>query len=156
MTRLGDILRSLADKADGAEGRLDALEGSLAGLSALPQNKVLWKGALYMKSSHTARLSEKVSGQRHGIVLVWSQYDNGSPTYCELSFFFVPKWLVAQTVGSHGVNCGHVGYDANMAKYVYVHDDRVVGRDCNAEASNSTGGATFKNSRFVLVAVVGV
>lgn len=26
MTRLGDILRSLADKVDGAEGRLDALE----------------------------------------------------------------------------------------------------------------------------------
>lgn len=156
MTRLGDILRSLADGLSDVAARMDAAEGSLERLEGLPPNKVLWSGAAYMGSKQKASLSEKVSKQRHGIVLVWSLYENGSPTWSELSFFFIPKWLVGIKNSSYGVNCGFVGYDANMAKYVYVYDTYLEGRSSNTEESNSTGGATFKNARYVLVAVLGV
>lgn len=133
------------------ETRFEGIESDILDMRT---NKVLWSGALYMDASQTATLSEAVSAQPNGIVLVWSEYVNNEVWDSNFSFFFVPKWFVS-SYGGKGINCGYIGYDANMAKYAYIHDTKIVGFSGNNERT-STGGATYDNSRFVLRRVIGV
>lgn len=128
MTRLGDILRSLADKADGAEGRLDALE-------ALLKTKVLWSGEAYMHGDQTVNLSEAVSKQQHGIVLVWSPYSTGY----NWNYNFIPK-LHAEAKAGKGVFCPIVSSFSSVGgKYVYVSDTDIKGNAGNTGSANPVG-----------------
>lgn len=126
-----------------------------AGISARAYgvNKVLWSGGAYMNASQTATLSEAVSAQPHGIVLVWSWYSGGTSNSC-FRHFFVPKHQVSAH-SSCGVDCARIGYDGNMAKYVYLYDTKITGHSLNAE-TNTTGGCTYINGNFVLRYVIGV
>lgn len=121
---------------------------------AYGENKVLWSGAFYMQGSHAIALSEAVSAQPHGIVLVWSWYANGAYENSNFEHFFIPKHHVAAHA-TCGVNCARIAYDSNMAKYVYIHDTKITGHDLNTE-QNTTGGCTYNNRSFVLRYVIGV
>lgn len=111
-------------------------------------NKVLWTGGYYMTENHTIQLSETVSSQKNGIVLVWSAYINGSAHDSNFNFTFIPKHFVTLFSGK-GVTTLMSGTEkGNLAsKYVYIHDDRITGNSTN----NKSGAENF-----VLRYVIGV
>ena len=56
--------------------------------------KILWIGQYYMTAGQTATLSEKVSEQPNGIVLVFSRYVDGVAENYDFNSFFVLKILI--------------------------------------------------------------
>ena len=145
-------------------GNIDAVNIKAENVTALEQTvsefgvqKVLWNNdPLYMRSDHTATLSEPVSEQNTGIVLVWSAYESGAKDY---NFFyqFIPKSHVEQHNGK-GINTGIIAtetFGTIGSKYVYVYDDRIVGNDYNDD-SGTKNGITFNNAYWVLRYVLGV
>jgi uncharacterized repeat protein (TIGR02543 family) len=118
--------------------------------------KLLWSGSWYMNETQTAELSEAVSAQRTGIVLVFSLYDAEASTYKnqEMFEFFIPKYSIAKHNGN-GRNFNLCGMFGNSVKYLYLHDDKVVGHDKN-DASMTVGGIEYDNKRYVLRYVIGV
>lgn len=136
------------------DGLSDYIRSISSGGSAV---KVLWSGdPVYMNASQTANLSENVSDQNTGIILVWSAYESGVKDY---NFFyqFIPKSHVESHNGK-GVNTGIIAtetFGTIGSKYVYVHDDRITGNDYNDD-SGTRNGITFKNNYWVLRQVLGV
>lgn len=119
-------------------------------------NKVLWNGAFYMNSDHTVNLSEPVSKQPHGIVLVWCYYANNT-AYPNLGVttFFVPKSYVARN-NSFQLSCAKIDQGGVcMCKNVYIKDDSILGAD-NAYGTFTWGGLSVNNSAWVLHEVIGV
>ena len=117
--------------------------------------KTLWSGAHFMDASQTATLSEKVSEQLTGIVLVWSYYTNNEAQNYGWHPFFVPKGMVVLKNG--------VGYDIPLrrdknamfgTKYVYVYDDRIVGYASNV-ATGTANNVPYQNNKWVLRYVFG-
>lgn len=159
MTRLGDILRSLADKADGHDEQLGALE---SGLSAATAGKVLWEGALWPDDTQTATLSERATAQPHGVVLVYCGYDPGTSAFTNtnLALEFVPKALMARwfELGFQrvGITTLMLRSGAMVPKTVYVHDDKVTGHAANQYTSYGSNGNTVNNRNFALRFVIGV
>lgn len=126
-----------------------------SGGKKIGENKVLWSGVSFMDASHTATLSEKVSEQLTGIVLVWSYYTNNAAQEYGWHTFFVPKGMVKLKNG--------VGYDIPLrrdknamfgTKYVYVYDDRLKGH-ANNVATGTANGVPYQNNKWVLRYVFG-
>lgn len=121
------------------------------------QGTVLWSGGYYMTSDHTIELAEKVSAQRSGINLVFSEYYDGEIKNQTFVSFFVSKKLVS----NHG-GCGHCFQmsTSNLAyfatKYLYISDDKIVGHDNNSLTGTGNSGIKYTNNRFVLRYVIGV
>ena len=120
--------------------------------------KKLWGvGAIYMTANQTITLTEKVSSQANGIVLVWSAYADGVGKPYDWNYTFIPKYHITVSEGS-GVTTGLLT-SSNVAtlgsKYVYVYDDRLEGNDNNSNTITSNG-ITYKNNYWVLRAVLGV
>lgn len=122
-------------------------------------NQVLWgPDYYYMSGSNTINLSQKVSEQKNGIVLVWQAYSDGAPQPWDYNFTFIPKWQ-AITNSSRGVVCflatskaGYIG-----TKYVYVFDDKITGHNENSSgATKGNSGITTTNNHWVLTYVIGV
>ena len=120
--------------------------------------KVLWSGQYYMTANQTATLSEKVSEQPNGIVLVFSRYVDGVAENYAFNSFFVPKILIDT---HHGV--GHT-FTMNSsaifgvlgAKYLYLHDTEIVGNADNNKSGTASSGITYNNAGYVLRYVIGV
>jgi len=136
-------------------------ENDLRGIldKALPfgtTTKVLWSGVLYMFSGQTAPLSENVSDQKNGIVLVWSAYSSGQAQNYDWNYQFVHKNHVAV---ASGAGICHVMSNANFAKvgakYVYVNNDNIAGNDYNDDTGTASG-VTYANNYWVLRYVLGV
>lgn len=118
------------------------------------ESKVLWSGGYYMTAGHTITLSEAVSKQPSGIVLVFSKYTDGASKNEQFSSFFIPKYLVSIHPGcGHDFKLGGVWNAA--AKYLYIHDEQIVGHDKNNQTV-TVGGITYTNNDFVLRYVIGV
>lgn len=121
------------------------------------QGVILWSGGYYMTSGHTINLAEKVSAQRNGINLVFSEYYDGESKNQTFVSFFISKRLV----NNHG-GCGHcfqmstsnLSYFAT--KYLYIHDTKIVGHDNNGLSGTGSSGIKYTNNRFVLRYVIGV
>ena len=122
-------------------------------------NQLLWgPDYYYMSGGQTATLSQKVSEQKTGIVLVWQAYSDGAPQPWEYNFTFIPKWQ-AITNSSRGVVCylatSHAGYIGT--KYVYLFDDKIKGHNDNSTgATKGNSGITTTNNHWVLTYVLGV
>lgn len=122
-------------------------------------NKVLWSGAYYMTGSHTATLSDSISNQPHGIVLLFSPYTpNGSVVHdTALSYHFIPKHVVDNTFTTHVFTMS--GWNDNgdlfAEKILWIDDTQITGTDNNT-ATYTTKGVTFNNNGFVLRKVIGV
>lgn len=127
-------------------------------MRAFGQNKVLWSGASYMNESQTANLSEAVSKQPNGIVLIWGQYKDGTAGNCDYNCVFVPKYQVATHAGAGVAAMMTTATGATLgAKYVYVHDTKVVGYSTNDfGATDIASGIKRTNTYFVLRHIVGV
>lgn len=120
---------------------------------------LLWgenlSGGMYMTSGHTATLTEPVSAQPHGIVLVFSAYESPSDTNYSWQCFFVPKQLVALSTSGHTFELSRGKFTRKGTKYLYIYDDRIVGHDDN-NLSGTANGITYANNKFVLRYVIGV
>ena len=120
--------------------------------------KLLWdEGVYYMTATQTANLSEAVSKQKNGIILVFSEYANGAASDTAFHCFFVPKTQVAAHPGKDYVFTLATSKFAYMAtKCVYIHDTKIVGHADNNQTGSGTSGITFTNNRFVLRYVFGI
>lgn len=121
-------------------------------------NNVLWSGGSYMSDGQTATLSNAVTNQAHGIVLIWSAYVDGASANQNFNTTFVPKYFVSAH-GGKGVGTWLTNGTGSIvgSKYVYVSDTKITGY-----SGNSTG-ETWRESNFhttnnywVLRYVVGV
>lgn len=119
---------------------------------------VLWSGGLYMTAGHTATLSDLISNQPNGVVLVFSRYSSNAVQNYHFNSFFVSKYMVAQHPG-----CGHTftmttdgTFSLFAAKYLYIHDGTIVGNDQNNVSGTGSSGIIYNNAGFVLRYVIGV
>lgn len=124
---------------------------------AIAENKVLWDGAYFMTAGHDIPLTEAVSAQANGIVLVFSYYTDGAAQNQNFHTFFVPK----ESVSLHNGN----GYSFFLTtstmnivscKYLYIYNDHIIGHENNNATGAGNSGITFTNNRFVLRHVIGV
>ena len=130
----------------------------IQGIEFTGANKVLWTGASLMNASDTITLSEAISSQANGIVLVWGFYQNGEVQTGNFNSYFVPKFMVEQYSAT-----GHImfmttatgNYASNKA--LYIKDTEINGISYNDRASVTTN-ASIKVSpqNFALCRVIGV
>lgn len=118
-------------------------------------NKVLATTTAYMHGSQSLALSEAVSKQRHGIVLIWSAYYSGEASNSNFSHYFVPKQFVAAHHSGAGMWCTVLGTDYNMSKYVIVKDTSITGHADNTRAE-LINDVYIHNTNYVLRYVLGV
>ena len=119
---------------------------------------LLYSNAWYMAASQTVTLSEPISQQRSGIVLVFCYYNGSESTDYNWQTFFVPKQMITLNTGKTGYNfllsnskCGVVG-----TKYLYISDNQIGGSDYNTETGTGASGIVYSNNKFVLRYVIGV
>ena len=119
-------------------------------------NNVLWSGAYYMNGNQTITLSDQISNQASGIVLVFSTYASGAPVDANFTEFFIPKEIVAQKPGGgHSFIMAKSLFDAIATKYLYINDGSIAGH-ANNTLTGSANGITYANNAYVLRYVIGV
>ena len=137
--------------------------GNVEANKFIGNQKVLWSGGSsgrYMTDDTSQRidLSEPVSTQANGLVLVWSRYNPSTSTAYDDNFHiqFVPKWFVANWPGKGEtfVIADH-NYSGLATKYVYVYDTYING-NANNTKTGTANGVTYANNRYVLRRVIGV
>lgn len=127
------------------------------------KNQILWSGAYYMTSAHTATLkysdgtAAKVSQQPHGIVLVFSAHTPGvGARDWGFQCFFIPKAAVEAMPGKgYGFILSASKFENIATKYIYINDDKITGNDAN-EATGTASGITYTNNAYSLRYVIGV
>lgn len=124
----------------------------------ISENQILWQGAWYMNGSQTAYLSQKISEQQHGIVLVWQAYGDGSAKNWHYNYNFIPKWhaLYKSSAGVSLWLTNDVGSQV-ASKYIYVYDDKLEGHNNNESGETERGSGIYvTNNHWVLTCVLGV
>lgn len=129
-------------------------------VDAIQNNQILWgPDYFYMSGNQTINLSQKVSEQKNGIVLMWQAYSDGKPQSYDFNYTFIPKHHTL-VFPAGGVTCWLANSSGNTVatKYVYVYDDKIQGNDINALGSTTrTGSGIITNSQnWVLTYVLGV
>ena len=118
---------------------------------------LLWSGAMHMQESHTIALSQKISEQPNGIVLVFSEYEGGAAKDYMFQHKFIPKYIVAAHSGvGHCIILCNNTLNVLAAKYLYISNDSIKGHANNASTGTATSGVVYTNNRFVLRYVIGV
>lgn len=124
--------------------------------TTLKKQKILWSGSWYMTSGQKAELSEKISAQPNGIVLVWGRYANGATEESNFNSFFVPKKFVEEKAGlGSAYFMSAVNFSTIASKYLYISDGHITGNDLNS-ATGTANGITYNNAGYVLRYVLGV
>ena len=104
--------------------------------------KVLWSHAgMFLNAAQSINLSEKLSDQKRGIVLVLSRYESGASQDYGYCTYFVPKECLDFGVDKPGFDIPLVKYsDGSIvtgSKYIYVSDDKIEGTATNGTSPNS-------------------
>ena len=117
---------------------------------------ILWSGGYYMQTGQTVTLSEPVSAQPSGIVLVFSRCINDEAKNWSFNSFFVPKALVAARSGAgNSFLMADSTFDVVASKYLFINDGYISGEDNNF-AAGTANGITYDNGGFMLRYVIGV
>lgn len=121
-------------------------------------NRVLWSGGYYMTAGHKISLSEKISEQPNGIVLIFSRISGGSTQDYHFNHFFVSKHFVKSHTGagSSFIMTTDGNFSVMACKYLYIHDDLISGNDVNNSTGTGASNITYNNGGFVLRYVIGV
>lgn len=126
-------------------------------------NKVLWSGSVYPESAVTITLSEAVSAQPNGIVLLFQEFDYSNTVTLQnsgLHTYYVPKEVVARFPGTgHSITWAHhSGVNFFIQKYLYINDTTIIGNDYNwsGETMQNTSSVRFSNASSMLTYVIGV
>lgn len=118
--------------------------------------KILWEGGMYMTATHKIALSEPISKQPSGIVLVFSRYDDGAVSEHNYNSFFVHKAFVAAKPGvGSAFRMNTVNFSVVATKYLYINDTTIAGNDSNDDEGIGSG-VTYNNKAYVLRFVIGV
>ena len=121
------------------------------------EQKILWEGAMYMTETHSINLSEAVSKQPNGIVLVFSKYADGAAQENNFNSFFVPKLFVTSHAGyGNAFTMMDINFGQVCHKYLYINDTYISGHANNDATGTGTSGITYANNKFVLRYVIGV
>jgi len=121
--------------------------------------QTLWNGSYYMHGSQEITLSENISDQENGIVLVFSHFNNSSLNADDYWFEmkFIPKSFVKDFPG-----CGvdfmftNATFGTVGSKYLYIADNKIKGHADNQKTGTGTSGIKYDNSQWVLRKVIGV
>lgn len=107
--------------------------------------KVLWSGAVFLNSGQTISLSEKISDQKSGVMIIFSRYDQYARNY-GWQASYISKYIVEEFPATGGGSAGDPGgWTTSLInasgtvignKYYYVSDDKIIGTDSNAENNN--------------------
>ena len=111
----------------------------------------------YMDGAKTVNLEEKLSEQQNGIILVWSYYDNGAKDW-SWNFTVIPKAFIADNPSVGGMSTFMVNnatFGSVAVKYIYIHDDSIIGNNNNIATGTGTSGIKYANNKFVLRWVYG-
>lgn len=118
-------------------------------------HKVLWSGSYYMKDSHQITIPA-ISNQPNGIILVFSEYSNGSANNWDFQCFAVPKYVVNKHNGSgHRFLMTTSLISLFCTKYLYISNTKISGHEYNTKKGTANSGVNYDNSRFVLRYVIG-
>ena len=126
-------------------------------IDELKSNKILWSGAEQMASGAAVYLSELVSEQSKGIVLIFSRCSGTTIRDYDFHSFFIPKQQVANHIGT-GMGFMMSDFDCNVMakKYLYVHNTGLTGYAKNNTTVDGNCGINWTNDGFVLRYVIGV
>ena len=121
------------------------------------KNSLLWQGAYTMNASTTITLTEAISAQTNGIVLVFSLIRDGAVADASINSFFVSKKEVellpdAPHTFLMAINAG---FSNIGAKYLQISDTQIKGNATNT-TTGTNSGITFNNNSYVLRYVIGV
>ena len=114
---------------------------------------VLASTGAYPNADTTIYLSSPISQQPHGIVLEFAPYVNRAPVGYGLATFFVPK--ARNTGASVCFVIAGASFDNPCCKWIYIHDDKLIGNNVNYQ-SGTSNGVKYNNAAYVLTKVYGV
>ena len=119
--------------------------------------KLLWSGGYYMNETHTATLKESVQAQHHGIVLVFSRYEDGAIQKNNYRSFFVSKTFINGTQG-HMHTFDLVGDQWNnvATKYLAINNTQIKGHSSNSKSGTGNSAIKYNNAKWVFTHVYGV
>ena len=119
-------------------------------------NKVLWSGSYYMFETQTITLSEAITAQPHGVILVWSSYSNNAAQNSSFWTTSIPKQFITSYAGC-GIYASSTQFYYTVSKYLYVRDTTISGYERNDDTTYavSTSGTTLSPNSCVLRAVIG-
>lgn len=126
-------------------------------LQSLINQKILFScDGIFLTNDETVNLSEKISKQKNGIVLVWSAYASEVKDYW-WEFNFIPKEFVGHTKTGNGCCVPLFGQNFNKiaTKYFYLSDTYLKGHEAN-NGTGTSNGITYANDAFVLRYVLGI
>lgn len=120
------------------------IKTNTSNITTINTNNLLWSGASYMNGSQSITLSDTISNQTNGIVLVFCADKNGAAQNYNWAFTFIPKYFVvaAPEAGTFHVMGGTEG--VSNTKYIYVSNNKLTGNKAN------------DNDGYVLRYVIGV
>lgn len=125
-------------------------------------NRLLYQGeGLFMTESQKITLSEKISQQPTGIVIVWSAYRDGQSQNFHWYFQFVPKFILSLPTKTNQFDtdiflCAGGQSQYAAMKELTITDDVIYGRVGNSSNKLIVNGITCVNNEWVLRAVIGV
>lgn len=125
-------------------------------MASLMTQKVLWGGGAYhMNASQTISLSEAVSSQRNGIILVWSAYSNSTAYDDNWVYQYIPKQIISlKNSNPHIITMATDGFGYIGTKKVYISDTAITGHVANSQSGEGSG-LSHNNGYWVLRYVIG-
>ncbi len=125
-------------------------------------NRLLYQGeGLFMNGNQSITLSEKISQQPTGIVIIWSAYRDGQARDFHWYFQFVPKFILSLPTTTNQFDtdiflCAGGQSQYAAMKELTITDDVIYGRVGNSSNKLIVNGITCVNNEWVLRAVIGV
>ena len=151
----GMAIGKVSEKTEGLE---IALPTVFATAPRTNNYRVLWQGLDAMSSTTEITLSESISSQMFGIVVVFKRYDASSGQSFHYNSFFIPKGLV-QLEGGGGWSCTMVSEWIYLScKYLYITDTKIKGHTMNTTEKGDVGttGFILNNNIYKLCYVFGI
>ena len=90
-----------------------------------------------MTSNHTARLSEPISAMTRGIALIFSKYTGDQPRDYNFQSYYIPKKVIEILPAGPGFQIPIYDGDNIGYKYLYIHDEKILGNDSNETSPNN-------------------
>lgn len=124
-------------------------------------NRLLYQGeGLFMNENQQIKLTEKISEQPTGIVIIWSAYRDGQSIDFHWYFQFVPKFILSLPTTTKQFDtdiflCAGGQSQYAAMKELGITDDVIYGRNGNS-SETVVNGITCVNNEWVLRAVIGV
>lgn len=139
---------------NGGTGATDAA-GALANLG-FNKSKILWSGALVMGANDSLTLSEPISAQNTGVILVFSTYkpETGAADNYRWNSAPISKEVVRLFNNTgHAIKLSNTTHD--VFKYLYISDNGIKGNEAGENSAYEYNGYTVDNRKQCLRYVIG-